>query len=59
MLWDVNEILPRFVLSPGQPLPNAAFDALRTMKHQPKLGLPRLFDSPKYQQRHIIERMLG
>ncbi len=32
---------------------------LRTMKRKPKLGLPRLFDKPKYRQRNIIERMFG
>jgi len=29
------------------------------MKRKPKLGLPRLFDKPKYRQRNIIERMFG
>ncbi len=32
---------------------------LRTMKRNPKPGLPRLFDRPKYRQRNIIERMFG
>lgn len=32
---------------------------LRSMKRQPKPGLPRLFDHPKYRQRNIIERMFG
>ena len=31
---------------------------LRSMKRKPKLGLPRLFDRPKYRQRNI-ERMFG
>lgn len=31
----------------------------RTIKHKLKLGLPRLFDRPKYRQRNIIERMFG
>ena len=32
---------------------------LRSMKRQPKPGLLRLFDRPKYRQRNIIERMFG
>ncbi len=32
---------------------------LRSMKRNPKPGLPRLFDRPKYRQRNIIERMFG
>lgn len=32
---------------------------LRTMKRKPQPGLPMLFDSPKYRQRNIIERMFG
>ncbi len=29
------------------------------MKRKPKLGLPRVFDQPKYRQRNINERMFG
>lgn len=32
---------------------------MRSMKRNPKPGLPRLFDRPKYRQRNIIERMFG
>ncbi len=32
---------------------------LRSMKRKPKPDLSRLFDRPKYRQRHIIERMFG
>lgn len=32
---------------------------LRSMKHKPKPGLPRLFDRPKYRFRNILERMFG
>lgn len=32
---------------------------LQTMKRKPELGLPRLFDRPKYRQRNIIERLVG
>jgi transposase len=30
-----------------------------SMKRKPKLGLPRLFDRPKYRQRNILERTFG
>lgn len=32
---------------------------LRSMTREPKPGLARLFDRPKYRQRNIIERMFG
>lgn len=32
---------------------------MRSMKRRPKHGLARLFDQPKYRQRHIIERIFG
>lgn len=32
---------------------------LRSMKRNPKPGLPRLFDRPKYRRRNVIERMFG
>ncbi|GLR37857.1 hypothetical protein GCM10011247_32550 [Pseudomonas plecoglossicida] len=32
---------------------------MRSMKRNPKPGLPRLFDRPKYRQRNIIARMYG
>lgn len=32
---------------------------MRSMKRNPKTGLPRLFDRPKDRQRNIIERMFG
>lgn len=32
---------------------------LRIMKRKPKLGLPRLFDKPKYRERNVIERVVG
>jgi hypothetical protein len=32
---------------------------LRLMKRKPRLGLPRLFDRPKYRKRNVIERMFG
>ncbi|ANC81710.1 transposase [Pseudomonas putida B6-2] len=32
---------------------------MRSMKCNPKRGLPRLFDRPKHQQHNIIERMSG